>query len=214
MNLLLYLFLILGLSQAEICDELDTTPVSTLEKVNELWSWCLDDFYCTELFYQDHPNITVFNYLARPIVSEYDSLDSPYNDLFCNKTREEALQNLWYLILKANVDDTQICDINHVLVVDRDQLSSTCLCRGDKICKDISDHMTGMYVLVSLALFLALCINVSLIIKIKLQLDASRNPTTVVPQVKGKWGFDIFDVAREKKIAKKSSIVRSIFGNA
>lgn len=181
---------------SDVCSELNTSSVPTLEKVHDLWNWCLDDTNCVDLFYQDHPNFTVFNFLTKNIASQYNSLDSAYNDLFCNKTLEESLRNLWLLILRAKINETQLCDINHVVVVDTNQLTRTCVCRGDKICKDISDHMNGIYVILSLFLFISVCIVIFLIVQIILQVRKGKTEnTTETKKVKVSSLFD----KREKK---------------
>jgi hypothetical protein len=174
MILIFLLLFVSSISADEVCDELNTTAVSTLETINILWNWCLSDSDCVDSFYQDHQNLTVFNFLAKPIAAQYGSVDEPYDTLFCNKTKEEAVKNLWLLLLRAYRTETKICDINHILVVDKDQLKSTCVCRGDRVCRDVSDTLGSFKVMYILFLVIGVIVAILLAIILKMNIDTSR----------------------------------------
>jgi hypothetical protein len=161
-----FLLLLFTTVKSDVCTELNTTASTPLTMVNTLWTWCLEDSECADLFYQENPNITVFSFLAKPIALLYQSLDTPFEDLFCNVTKDDAVKNVWLLLLKSMIDSMQICDINHILVVDIDELTTDCICKGDKVCKNLSDHLTLLFVMSSGFLVISVAVMILLSIDI------------------------------------------------
>lgn len=148
----------------------NTTDVTTI--INTLYGWCIGNVNCADLFYQNPiNNLTVFTYLVKPIITQYPSLQQPLYQYVCgNLTDTQILMNLWLLILPSALSQQSVCDANHHLVVNYNQLTSSCVCNPTSLCTEQTNGTVALYIiglfaiLIAFALLIAQLYEMSLIL--------------------------------------------------
>jgi len=136
----------------------------------KLFEWCQRDNTCSHLYHQNPwNNFTVFDFLTRGIVGSFGSLSAPLNDLICggNYTEEVVMENVWMMLLKANANIRPVvCDWNHDIVVDFDQLNAQCVCQSNQMCSSSTSNTKSVVALLIVASVLVFCLCILLIVRI------------------------------------------------
>jgi len=134
--LLLLLLLFVGI-QHSISTSLPCTGTSpTPYDIVHLHTLCLADSRCAARYEQvPSSNYDVFENLLLG-AALYNSIDEPYDVLFCNKSIPEALDVLTPLLLVYWRSMDTLCPPNHVYVPDG--ISGTCECAPGHDCGNFS----------------------------------------------------------------------------
>lgn len=135
-----------------------TTNKKTI--TDTLYQWCISDTMCSNLYSQfPTANYTVFSFLTRWIVSNTDYLEEPLYTYVCgNQTTSDVLQSLWLLSLYGMVNNQSICDGNHLIQVDLENMSAKCVCKPGHNCSDNSNVIVLFGVIIGLILAISMII--------------------------------------------------------
>lgn len=176
---------------------LSQITLSEREMIETLFQYCVSDPVCSRLYHQEfRKNITVFNYLLNPSVYAESGISSktsegvlesssssmerfgllyPVESMLCSQEKEisEINRQLWLLqLISKRSSDPILCDVNHLLVVDENDLTTFCVCRPDRICTDHLYDLVLFYLVLILMGILTLMFLGGNIIKIYTQLKS------------------------------------------
>jgi hypothetical protein len=132
------------------------TAGSSAALVDALWTWCVEDADCREVYHQalDAPNRTVFRHLL-PSGVESDDLYERVQTVVCGAEGDASAANraLWieYLVAKRKVL-APLCDVNHELRFEADTLQSRCVCRADRVCSEAIYDLVPFYIAIALVM--------------------------------------------------------------
>jgi len=115
--------------------ECTTALGNTTNVLDELFSYCVSDLVCSNMYYQsDVQNMTTFKFLINNILQTTQNLEILLESDICNKSYSDVLESVWLLVLKARRNERVVCDINHHLVLDSDSIRAECICNPNKMC--------------------------------------------------------------------------------
>lgn len=148
------------LDEATAVDTNNTVSNKTSALIKQLYNWCIADSHCSDLFYQnDVNNITIFKYMVESIIETENYLHKPFQ-LICGDdgtvSDNDILKNLWLLTLMSRKYEQNICDINHILLFDRNTVTSKCVCKPNKLCSDEGNNLSGIYAILIINLIILL----------------------------------------------------------